>query len=218
MRTLALVALNGLLLCGVSSAALVDFTTSGDLSCGAAANCSEVANVLFFSAGLGQPTLAVSYLPNAESNLNASPTATTSFGYLNVQCLVCTNASTFFNLAGAALGITINQGPDPFTQSGLGFIGTFNGGLSLTNGNMGGIAGISFGSLPIVTTFSNGSPSVRYQLQQPTPPPVAGYAVSAANNTSIQGVVTVSDVPEPASLSLIAFGIGSILLYRRRSA
>lgn len=207
-----------LFIAGVANATLVDFNTSGVLSCGAAANCSVLANVLVFHTGaLTQPTLTIAYLPNTESNLNASPSASTSFGYLNVQCLLCgPNSNATFNLAGALLGITIAQGPDPFNQSSVAFNGVFNGSFNVAAGNLGGLGGISFGSLPIQTTYSNGNPSVTYQMQQPLPPPVDGYIVSSSNSTSLQGVVTANETPEPATLSLIGLGLVGLGLLKRK--
>jgi len=206
-----------ILLAASANATLVDFTTSGVLSCGAAANCSVLANVLLFHTGaLTQPTLTIAYVPNTEANLNASPSASTNFGTLSVLCLLCgPNSNASFNLAGALLGITISQGPDPFNQSSVAFSGTFNGSFNVAAGNLGGLGGISFGTLPIQTTFAAGSPSVSYQLQEPQPPPVLGYAISATNATTIQGIVS-SDVPEPATLSLIGFGLVGLGMLKRK--
>jgi len=206
------------MLCGGASAAIVDFSTVGALNCGSAANCAVVGNVLQFGSGASNsPTLTISYTSSTQNDVSANPFASTNFGAITVGCLFCSGVTETWDIAGATLSITINQGPDPFAQSAVAFQGTFSGGLRMIGGNVGGIAAVSFGTTPITATFSNQYPIVTYIMQQPIPPPVSGYAISLNNSTTLQGFVQ-TDVPEPATYALMTLGLGVLgLAHRRRT-
>jgi hypothetical protein len=122
----------GIAFAGAGSADLIDFSTVNSmLSCGSASNCTDgVGNVSTFSLSTGgSAQLQVTYSANIENDLDVSPVATTNFGQLFLLCVNCAGQTGNFNLNGATLALNVDQGPDPFTDSGTFGVGQLSGTL-----------------------------------------------------------------------------------------
>jgi hypothetical protein len=213
----------GIFSVGVSSADLIDFsTTSSVLSCGGAANCSAgVGNVINFGLSAGGPaSLQVTYSATIENDLDASPIATTNFGQFFLLCVGCGGQTGSFNLGGATLALNVSQGTDPFTDDGTFGLGNLSGLLTLNSGNFGGLGQVSWAS-PAMFVLSNGPQSTFYTLQQPSPPNPPAYFLSINAATTLQGFVDsegngLTPIPEPSTSLLFGLGLVGLALLRRR--
>lgn len=217
MSKLFLSLAGGLLLSlSASAGTLTSFSTVGTLACGSAVNCTVVGGNLQFSSS-GSAVLQIAYAPGSATNLNvdATPQSTnTNFGVLSLTCLNCAGQTATFNINNATLAILLTQSPNPFVASGGGFgTATFTGTLNLNNGQFGGAGGINFSSQQV--TYSNSSVNVNYRLATQAFPPNS-YTVSIGNNTTLQGFIQTSPVPEPSTNLLIGAGAVALSLVMRR--
>src|SRR5262249_25083164 len=152
---------------------------------------------------------------NAQSTSSPDPFST-NFGSITVTCAgaTCGTGNASWSIAGSTLQLAITQtAPTPGSTFNVFGLAAFSGGVSLTNGVLGGgITGLTFGSTSITNNTSN--PKITYALD--------GIFTSINSNqngavTTINGTVTVPNpVPEPNGLVLMAVGLITFFVLPRQ--
>ncbi len=190
------------LMAGVASAGTISYDTTGStLSCNGSAGCVQNTPTSITDGGL-----TLTY--NSGSGANVSTPSIINFGN------IVSSGTGVSNLTGLLVTINVNS-TLPGSPGALPN-GEFTGVLGTNNSLL-----ISFPSGPNNTTTGFGTlPGVvigdqyTYQVLQTTlgiQPPSVG---NPAGETSIQGAVTDSSVPEPSTL-LPMLGLGLVFLWRR---
>jgi hypothetical protein len=139
---------------------------------------------------------------------------------INLGNIVSTGTGTSVSLTGLRLTILVNSTP-PGASGNLP-LGSISG--SISTNNSGAIIQFSpnntttgFGTLPGVV-ISGGSQAFTYQVLNPTLGLQAPTVGNPVGQTSIQGAVTDSSAPEPATFVLMGAGLGLVGFLRSRAA
>ena len=188
-----------------SSAAMVNFNTTGSTIC-------DVANVCAASQTIGGLTLSFAVIGSA--GVNANPTSISSFGEIRLACVDGTTTCASQDLSGYYAKIQVTQ-TLPIV-GGSGFIG--NGIIS------GSISGNSSGAS--VTWAANNSLTlgvIKYEVLNL----VLGLATPSTNNTNnfsnvgsttVQARITDTTIPEPSTYAMLGSALIGLGLLRRRKA
>ncbi len=192
-----------------ASAALVSYDTTGStLSCNSVAGCLQNNSTQVTIGGL-----ILTY--NSGSGSNVLTPSIINFGNI-----ISTGSGTNVSLSGLLLTLNVNSTP-PGASGSLPFgsiagnLSTNSSGSILTFGPNNTTTG--FGTLPGVVIWG-ASASFTYQVLQTTLGLQAPTVGNPIGQTSIQGTVSDSPVPEPTTIVLMSAGLGLLGLYRRRLA
>ncbi len=197
----------GCTLAAGASAGVINYNTNNStLSCNGVAGCVQGTSQQVTVGGL-----TLTYTSGSGSGVSTP-------SIINLGNLLATGTGTNVNLTGLLLTIQVLSTP-PGTSGNLPGGGTISGTMSTaTSGSIinwtPNNTNSTFGTLPGVT-ISGGGQSFLYQVLNPTlgiPSPID------ANSTSIQGAVSDTSAPEPATFVLLGAGLGLVGFLRRRSA
>ena len=190
-------------------AGTVNYNTTGStLSCNGVAGCVQSTSTSVMIGGL-------TFTYNAGSG---SGVVTPSI--INLGNIISTGTGTSVSVSGLLLTINVNStppggsGPLP-NGSVTGTISTNNSSATILFSPSNTTTG--FGTLPGVV-IAGGGQSFTYQVLNVTLGLQAPTVGNPAGQTSIQGAVTDSSSPEPATLILTGCGLGLVGLLRRRTA
>lgn len=205
--TLKIFGLAGLLAVAASASTVNYNTTGSAFSCNGVFGCSQLTTTSLSVGGI-----TMTYNTGSGSNV-VTPSI------INLGNIVSSGTGTNANLTGLLLTLNVNSTP-PGTGGTLP-----NGALSgmLSTNNSGTIIHFSpnntttaFGTLPGVV-LSGGGQSFTYQVLNTTLGLQAPTVGNPLGQTTIQGAVTDSSVPEPATFALMGAGLGLAALLRRRT-
>ena len=223
MKRFALLVLFALAAAGLSFADVVNYDTAQSyFACTNSATLTGCGQKQV-TIGSGTDAVVLTYLSTTVTNLNAMPSSITNFGRLLVSCLNGGTACTSQSLGAGVLNfsIVINQtGPEALTGAiaaasitGL-FSGTSGFGFATwSQGSSSDLIGQNFDVKYAILLNNN-----RLGLVVPVssncsdPCPVSG----PAGETSIQGQISVSSMPEPAVSLMLAGGLLALGVMRRR--
>ena len=140
--------------------------------------------------------------------------------FINLGHLASSRTGTGVNLSGLVLSIYINSTP-PGAGGSLS-VGAISGSMSTNNSVTSMTFSPSntttgFGTLPGVVIAGSGQ-SFTYQVVNTTLALQAPTVGNPLGQTSIQGAVTDSTVPEPTTIVMMSVGLGVVVFMRRRSA
>ena len=190
-------------------AGTVNYNTTGStLSCNGIGGCVQSTSTSVAIGGL-------TFTYNAGSG---SGVVTPSI--INLGNIISTGTGTSVNISGLLLTINVNSTP-PGASGALpngsvsGTVSTNQSGAIITFSPSNTTTG--FGTLPGVV-IGGGLNSFTYQVLNPILGLVAPTDGNPLGQTSIQGAVTDSSSPEPATLILTGCGLGLVGLLRRRAA
>jgi hypothetical protein len=207
MRALLLLSTLAGLMVTVASAGTINYNTTGStLSCNGVVGCTQNTTTSITDGGL-------TFMYNTGSGSNVLTPSIINFGNI-----VSTGTGTGVDLTGFLLTINVNSTP-PGASGTLpngsisGTISTNNSGAIITFGPNNTTTG--FGTLP-GEVISGGSGAFTYQILNPTLGLQAPTVGNPIGQTSIQGAVTDTSAPEPATLIPMAAGLCAIGLFRRR--
>ena len=207
MRTVLLLSSLAGLIVPFASAGTINYNTTGStLSCNGIAGCVQNTTTSITDGG-------ITFTYNTGSGSNVATPSIINFGDI-----VTTGTGTGVNVTGLLLTIDVNS-----TPPGAG--GTLpNGGVTgmISTNSSGAVITFSpsntttaFGTLPGVV-IGGGGQSFTYQVLDPSLGLQAPTVGNPVGQTSIQGAVTDTSAPEPATLLPIAGGLALIGLVRRR--
>jgi hypothetical protein len=194
-----------------ASAGTINYNTTGStLSCNGVSGCTQNTS--------SQVTVnGITLTYNADAGSGVATPSIINFGNLTA-----TGTGTGVNLTGLLLTILVNSTP----PGGSGALpnGAISGTLNTTSSTSSIVFSpnnttTGFGTLPGVV-ISGGGKAFTYQVLNTTlglvpPTPADGITFG---QTSIQGAVTDSSAPEPATLVLIGLGLGTVAMLKRRQA
>jgi hypothetical protein len=196
------------LVAGAVSAGTVNYNTTGStLSCNGVAGCVQNTTTSVTEGGL-------TFTYNTGSGSGVVTPSIVNFGNI-----VSTGTGTSVSIAG--LRLTINVNSTPPGAGGTLPNGAFSGSIS-TNGSSATLLfspnnlTTGFGTLPGVVISSGGS-SYAYQILNTSLGIQAPTVGNPIGQTSIQGAVTNTTIPEPGSVIMISTALGAFGLLRRRS-
>ncbi len=193
------------LLVTAASAGTVNYNTTGStLSCNGIGGCAQITSTSVTIGGL-----TLTYNTGSGSNV-LTPSI------INLGNIVSTGTGTNVNLTGLLLTLNVNSTP----PGGSGTLpnGAVSGTMSTNN------SGTTILFSPNNTTTGFGTlPGVMignfaYQVLNPSLGLQAPTVGNPIGQTSIQGAVTDSAVPEPTTVVLMSAGLGLVAFIRRRSA
>lgn len=206
MRTLLLLSSFAGLMVPIASAGTINYNTTGStLSCNGVVGCVQNTTTSITDGGL-------TFTYNSGSGSNVLTPSIINFGDI-----VTTGTGTSV-LTGFLLTINVNSTP-PGAGGVLpngaisGTLSTNNSGAIITFGPNNTTTG--FGTLP-GEVISGGTQAFTYQILNPTLGLQAPTVGNPVGETSIQGAVTDTSAPEPATLIPMAAGLCAIGLFRRR--
>jgi hypothetical protein len=190
-------------------ASVVNYNTTGStLSCDGVSGCVQNTTT---SVTIGGLTLTYN---------TGSGSGVVSPSIINLGNIVTTGTGTSVNLSGLLLDININSTPPG--SGGLLPAGAVSGSLSTNNSSATLLFGpnnttTAFGTLPGVI-LTDGSFDYIYQVLNPLLGLQAPTVGNPVGQTSIQGAVTVTAVPEPSTWAMMILGFAGIgfLSYRRK--
>jgi hypothetical protein len=207
MRALLLLSSLAGLMATVASAGTINYNTTGStLSCNGVVGCVQNTTTSITDGGL-------TFTYNTGSGSGVATPSIINFGNI-----VTTGTGTSVNVTGFLLTINVNSTP-PGAGGTLpngsisGTLSTNNSGAVITFGPDNTTTG--FGTLP-GEIIAGGSQAFTYQILNPTLGLEAPTVGNPVGETSIQGAVTDTSAPEPATLIPMAAGLCAIGLFRRR--
>ncbi len=209
MKTLLTLTIFASTMAITAAAGTINYNTTGStLSCNGVAGCSQNTSSQVSIGGI-----TFSYNTGSGSGV-VTPSI------INLGNIVTTGTGTSVSATG--LRLTINVNSTPPGASGTLPIGSISG--SISTNNSGAILTWSpnntttgFGTLPGVV-IAGGGQSFTYQVLNPTLGLVAPTVGNPIGQTSIQGAVTDTSAPEPATFAMVGAGLAIAGMLRRRSA